>query len=67
MKITKDLTISELLGIDNGFVPILMNAGMHCIGCPSSLHESIEEAAAVHGIDADELVDALNTYYESTH
>ncbi len=66
MKISKDMTISELLSVDNGFVPILMNAGMHCVGCPSSLHESIAEAAMVHGIDVDELVNALNAYYEST-
>lgn len=65
MEITKDLTISELLSIDNGFIPILMNAGMHCIGCPSSLHESIEEAAMVHGIDPDDLVKALKAYYDS--
>lgn len=66
MEITKDLTISELITIDNGFIPILMNAGMHCVGCPSSLHETIEEAAMVHGIDLDDLIAALNAYYATT-
>lgn len=65
MKITKEMTIQELLQLDNGFIPILMNAGMHCVGCHAASQESLEEAAAVHGIDAEDLVSALNMYYDA--
>ena len=53
--------IGELLMIDmEAAAPVLMGIGMHCLGCPASQMETIEEAAAVHGVNADELVDALN-------
>ncbi len=61
-KVTKDILIGELLEIDNGVIPILLNAGMHCLGCPSSQGESLEEAAMVHGINPDELVAEINEY-----
>lgn len=61
-QITKDMIIGEILQIDKGVIPILMNAGMHCLGCPSSQMESIGEACMVHGMDADELVGKLNAY-----
>ncbi|WP_070001109.1 DUF1858 domain-containing protein [Cellulosilyticum sp. I15G10I2] len=61
-QITKDMIIGQILQIDKGVIPILMNAGMHCLGCPSSQMESIGEACMVHGIDADELVGKLNSY-----
>lgn len=61
-KVTKDILIGELLEIDNGVIPILLNAGMHCLGCPSSQGESLEEAAMVHGINPDELVAEVNEY-----
>lgn len=61
-QITKDMIISDIIQVDTNLVPILMNAGMHCIGCPSAQGESLEEAAMVHGIDADQLVDILNEY-----
>ena len=54
-KITKDMIIADILKVDEGLIPVLLNAGMHCVGCPSSLGETLEEAAEVHGIDADEL------------
>lgn len=60
--VTKDMTIGELLNIDIAIAPILMQAGMHCIGCPSSQGESLEEAAMVHGMDCDALVNAINEY-----
>ena len=56
-KVSKDMIIADLLQIDPNIVAILMRAGMHCIGCPSSQGESLEEAAMVHGLDADMLVD----------
>ena len=58
--ITKDMTIGEILRTNPDVAPILMNAGMHCLGCPSAQGESLEEAAMVHGIDIDEMIDALN-------
>jgi len=54
--ITKDMTIGEILGVCPEVAPLLMEAGMHCLGCPSAQGESLEEAALVHGIDIDELL-----------
>lgn len=56
------MTIAEIISVDQGIIPILLNSGMHCIGCPSAQGESIEEAAMVHGMDADELIAAINEY-----
>lgn len=64
-KITKDMIISDVLNMDRGTAPIFLSSGMHCLGCPSSSGESIEDACAIHGIDADKLVDELNKYFES--
>ena len=60
--VTKDMTIGEILNIDIAIAPILMQAGMHCLGCPSSQGESLEEAAMVHGMDCDGLLVAINEY-----
>ncbi len=57
--ITKDMTIGEILNANPNVVPILLDAGMHCLGCPASQAESLEEAAAVHGIDIDALMKAI--------
>ncbi len=59
-QIAKSTTIGELLNIFPDSAPILMEIGMHCLGCPSSQMESLEEAAMVHGIDADLLVEKIN-------
>lgn len=64
-QVTKDMLIGDILAIDKGIIPILMQAGMHCVGCPSSQNESLEEAVAVHGIEADSLVDEINAYLAS--
>ena len=61
-KVTKDMIIGEILHLNEGVVPILMQSGMHCLGCPSSQMESLGEACLVHGIDADELVEKLNAF-----
>ena len=66
-KITKDTTIGEAIQIDAGIIPILMSAGMHCVGCPSSAGETIEEAAFVHGINPQELVDKINEFLATTN
>ncbi len=61
-RVTKDTMIGELLMIDTDVAPILMNIGMHCLGCPSSQMETIEQAAMVHGIQPDGLVDEINAF-----
>ena len=61
-KVTKNTLIGQLLQIDPNIAAILMRAGMHCIGCPSSQMESLEEAAMVHGMDADVLVQQINDF-----
>lgn len=58
--INKDMTIGEIVRTDSSKVPILMNFGMGCVGCPSAQAETLEEAAMVHGINVDDLVAALN-------
>ena len=60
MKKEKTTTIGEILQEAPEKAEILLEAGMHCLGCPASQMESIEEACEVHGIDADELVEKLN-------
>ena len=61
-KVSKDMLIGQLLQIDANIAPILMRAGMHCLGCPSSQMESLEEAAMVHGLDVDVLVNQINDF-----
>lgn len=61
-QITKTTMIGELLQIDESIAPILLDIGMHCLGCPSSQMETIEEAAMVHGIEPDALVTRINDY-----
>ena len=63
VNITKEMTMGELLSIDRGVAVVLMNAGMHCIGCPSSIGESLEEACMVHGIELYELLKNINEYF----
>lgn len=62
---TKDMRISEVLGLDNGVFPIMMNSGMHCLGCPSSQLETLEEACEVHGLDCNELLNNINEYLKT--
>ena len=74
MQVSKDMLIGQLLMVDEGVAPILMGAGMHCLGCPSSRGEtveegcpsaqgeSLEEACFVHGIQVDTVVNAINEY-----
>lgn len=61
-QVSKDMIIGEMLQLDPGIAAILMASGMHCIGCPASQGESLEEAAAVHGLSADTLVTNVNEY-----
>lgn len=58
-EITKEMTIGEILRANPDVAPVLMEAGMHCLGCPSAQGESLEEAAMVHGIDIETLMAAV--------
>ena len=60
MTIDKSMLIGERIQMDELVAPMLMRAGMHCLGCPASQGESLEEACMVHGIDCDELVAGMN-------
>ena len=60
--VNKQMSIGEVLNIHRGTARILMSFGMHCLGCPHSIGESIEDACAAHGTDADELVLQLNEF-----
>ena len=64
-RVNKSTMIGELLQFDENVAPILLNIGMHCLGCPSSQMETIEQAAMVHGIDPDMLVDEINNFLEA--
>ncbi len=60
MQINKDMKIGELLEVAPEKAEILMEAGMHCLGCPASQAETLEEACEVHGIDVEELLSKIN-------
>ena len=60
--VTKEMTIGELLMANPSVAPILMEVGMHCLGCPSAQAESLADAAMVHGLDADLLVEKINAF-----
>lgn len=61
-RITKDMTIGEVLQLNQGLASVLMAGGMHCVGCPSSQAETLEEAAMVHGIETELLLARLNAF-----
>ena len=61
-EVTKDMLIGQILQEDATVAPILMASGMHCVGCPSSQGESLEEASMVQGMDCDEVVAKINEY-----
>ena len=62
MEITKATTMGEMLEYDRGIATILMQCGMHCVGCPASIGESLEEACMVHGLDADVVLERLKGF-----
>ena len=59
-QVSKEMTIGEILAINPMVAPILMEIGMHCLGCPTAQGETLEEAAMVHGIDVELLVEKIN-------
>ena len=62
--ITEDMTIAEVMRKDPDVAPVFLSYGMHCLYCPVSSGESIRDASRVHGVDAEELVNSLNEYFE---
>ena len=65
MEITKDMLIGDVLNLDEGAAKYFLSIGMHCLGCPASRGETIEQACAVHGTDCDTLVKELNNYFQN--
>lgn len=64
-EVSKNTTIGDILDADRGTSVFFLQMGMHCLGCPASRGETIEEACMVHGVDADELVTKINEYLSS--
>ena len=62
MTVTKNTLIGDILDFDRTTAEYFLQMGMHCLGCPASRGESIEQACAVHGVDADKLVERLNNH-----
>lgn len=60
IQVSKDMTIGQILDQSPEIAPILMEIGMHCLGCPASQGETLAEAAMVHGVDADLLLEKIN-------
>lgn len=65
MEITKKTTMGEMLSYDIGIARVLMMNGMHCVGCPSSVGESLEDACMVHGLDADKVLSSIHEYLKA--
>lgn len=65
MKITKDMLIGDVLDIDTSAAEYFFAIGMHCLGCPASRSETIEQACRAHQTDCDELLAKLNKHFEN--
>ena len=61
-EITKDMLIGDILDADRGTAKYFLEMGMHCLGCPASRGESVEQACMVHGVDVNELLEKLNAH-----
>lgn len=61
--VTKDTIIGDILDQDFEVAPYFLDMGMHCLGCPSSRGETVEQACEVHGVDPEDLVKKLNTHF----
>ncbi len=64
MEITKATTMGQMLDYDLGIADVLVKAGMHCVGCPSFIHEPLEEACQVHGLDVDRVLQSIHQYLQ---
>lgn len=65
MKVTKDSIIGTVLDADQSTAEYFFAIGMHCLGCPASRGETIEQACAVHGVNCEELIEKLNEHFGS--
>ena len=65
MEITKETTMGEMLEYNREIALVLMNCGMHCVGCPASIGETLEEACAVHGLEADDVLAEIKEFIEN--
>lgn len=63
-EITKDMLIGEILQKNRNVAPVLMGMGMHCLGCPASQMETLEQACLVHGVDVNEILEQMNAIEE---
>lgn len=63
--ITKDMLIGDILRLDSSLAPVLMEVGMHCLGCPSAQIESLDDACKVHGVNANMVASKLNSKLEA--
>ena len=63
MEITKDMCIGDVLDMDTSAAEYFFEIGMHCLGCPASRGETVEQACEVHGVNADELIAEINDYF----
>jgi hybrid cluster-associated redox disulfide protein len=63
--VNKNMTIQELLEVDDGIADILMSSGMHCLGCIMASGEDLSQACAAHGIDSNALIDEINEYLKN--
>ena len=63
MVVTKETNLGEILDADPTKAIYFMQIGMHCLGCPASRGENLEQACWVHGVDVDELVEQLNAHF----
>ena len=61
-QIDKNMTVGDILDLDRETAVYFLNMGMHCLGCPASRGETVEQACRVHGVDADALVKEINAY-----
>ena len=63
-QVTRDTIIGDILDMDQTTAPYFMEIGMHCLGCPASRGETLEQACMVHGVDPEEMVKKLNAHME---
>lgn len=64
MTVTKNTVIGDILDMDRTTAPYFLEMGMHCLGCPASRGETLEQACYVHGVDPEELLEKLNAHLE---
>ena len=64
-QVTRETIIGDILDMDQTTAPFFLEMGMHCLGCPSSRGETVEQACMVHGVNADELVAKLNEHLQN--